>query len=120
MTVDTIPEGFGELVKPVHAAGQRYLNRVPSWIVVEQVIHLRIWKSFNPNIQVTSSDHAHLKLLSNSKHYDNLRVNMLGIFLRNSTTPAAYLGGYSPSLGALYMPLGGRDDRECGDGGRRQ
>jgi len=46
--------GGGELVKPVHADGQRYLNRVPSWIVVdEQVDHLswdRIWKSFNLNI----------------------------------------------------------------------
>jgi len=107
MTVDTIPEGFGELVKPVHAAGQRYLNRVPSWIVVEQVIHLRIWKSFNPNIQVTSSDHAHLKLLSNSKHYDNLRVNMLGIFLRNSTTPAAYLGGVFTEFGGAVHGLRG-------------
>jgi len=46
----------------------------------------RIWKSFNPDVQVTLSDlHRlqtyanHLQLLSHNNHYNNLRANIMCI-----------------------------------------
>ncbi|KAF8419432.1 hypothetical protein EV426DRAFT_288333 [Tirmania nivea] len=87
----TIPEGFGEPVRPVYADGSRYLDRVPSWIFTEvHFVHLpwaTIWKSFHPDVSFTTPDiqrlqawDTHLQVLSmNSNPNNNLTVNMLHI-----------------------------------------
>ena len=54
--VRKISISIGELVRPVYADGQRYLDRVLSWIVVDEHV-----------------------VLSHNNHYNNLRANMLCI-----------------------------------------
>ena len=85
----TIPEGFGEPVRPLSANGGGYVDRVPRWILVEEhVVHLAwtaMWKSFHPDVRFTTSDldrlqsyASRLQIISHqSNPNSNLGVNML-------------------------------------------